>query len=84
MHVVCFCWKFENDLTSIMEDMSPFICAQLQVVLRGYITRWTLEKTICMKMNYNYLTTILRSIFDPNTCISGIIYIFFIMTLKSL
>ena len=30
-----------------------------------------------MNMNYDYLTTIFRSIFDPNTCISGIIYIFY-------
>ena len=28
-HVVYICLKFENDLTSINEDMSPFICAHL-------------------------------------------------------
>ena len=37
---------------------------------------WILEKTICMNINYNYLTTILRSIIDPNICFSGIIYNF--------
>ena len=37
-----------------------------------------------MNMNYNYLTTISRSIFDPNICISGIIYISSFLTLKSL
>ena len=24
MYVVCFCWKFENDLTIILVDMDPF------------------------------------------------------------
>ena len=37
---------------------------------------WTLEITICMNMNYNYLTTIFRSILTQIICISGIIYIF--------
>ena len=34
---------------------------------------WTLEKTNCMNMNYNYPTTIFRSIFAQILCISGII-----------
>ena len=38
---------------------------------------WTLEKTICMNMTYNYSTTIFRSIFVQNVQISGRkIYIF--------
>ena len=32
---------------------------------------WTLEKTICMNMTYNYSTTIFRSIFAQNVQISG-------------
>ena len=28
-HAVYVCWKFENDLTSINGDMSPFIGAHL-------------------------------------------------------
>ena len=34
-------------------------------------------KNICMNMNYNYVATIFRSIFDPNICISDIIYNFY-------
>ena len=37
---------------------------------------WTLEKTICMNMTYNYSTTIFRSILTQILCISGIIYKF--------
>ena len=37
---------------------------------------WTLEKTICMNMTYNYSTTIFRSILTQILCISGIIYNF--------
>ena len=37
---------------------------------------WTLEKTICMNMNYNYPTAIFRSILTQILCISGIIYNF--------
>ena len=44
---------------------------------------WTLEKTICMNMTYNYSTTIYRSILTQILCISGIIYIFFTLTLKN-
>ena len=36
-----------------------------------------LVKTICMNMNYNYLTAIFRSILTKILCISRIIYIFF-------
>ena len=44
---------------------------------------WTLEKTICMNMNYNYLTAIFRSILTQILCISGIIYIFSIWPWKN-
>ena len=37
---------------------------------------WTLEKTICMNMTYNYSTTIFRSILTQILCISGFIYNF--------
>ena len=37
-----------------------------------------------MNMNYNYLTTIFRSIITQIYEFFGIIYIFFIFTLKSL
>ena len=33
MNVMCFCSKFQNDLTVIYGDMGPFICAQLYVPL---------------------------------------------------
>ena len=36
----------------------------------------TLEKTICMNTNYNYLTKIFRSFLTQIYCFSGIIYIF--------
>ena len=36
-----------------------------------------------MNINYNYLSTLFRSIFARNVQISGIIYNFFILTLKS-
>ena len=29
MNVIYICWKFQNDLTVINEDMGPFICAHL-------------------------------------------------------
>ena len=41
---------------------------------------WTLEKTSCMNMNYNYRTTIIRSIFAQNVHISGRKYIFTFFT----
>ena len=44
--------------------------------------RWTLEKTICMNMTYNYSTTIFRSILTQTLCISGIIYNFSIWPWK--
>ena len=43
---------------------------------------WTLEKTICMNMTYNYSTTIFRSILTQIPCISGIIYNFSIWPWK--
>ena len=43
---------------------------------------WTLEKTICMNMTYNYSTTIFRSILTQILCISGIIYNFSIWPWK--
>ena len=42
----------------------------------------TLEKTICMNINYNYLTAIFRSILTQILCISGIIYNFSIWPWK--
>ena len=44
---------------------------------------WTLEKTICMNMTYNYSTTIFRSILTQILCISGIIYNFSIWPWKN-
>ena len=29
INVIYICWKFQNDLTFIYEDMGPFICAHL-------------------------------------------------------
>ena len=29
INVIYICWKFQNDLTIIYEDMDPFICAHL-------------------------------------------------------
>ena len=29
MNVIYICWKFQNDLTFIYEDIGPFICAHL-------------------------------------------------------
>ena len=29
MNVIYICWKIQNDLTFIDEDMGPFICALL-------------------------------------------------------
>ena len=43
---------------------------------------WTLEKTICMNMTYNYLTTIFRSILIQMLWISSIIYNFSIWPWK--
>ena len=43
---------------------------------------WTLEKTICMNMTYNYSTTIFRSILTHILSISGIIYKFYIWPWK--
>ena len=37
----------------------------------------TLEKTICMNMNYNYLFTIFRSIFDPNVFVFLVLFTIF-------
>ena len=33
MNVFYICRKFQNDLTLIYEDMGPFICAHLSVIL---------------------------------------------------
>ena len=43
---------------------------------------WTLEKTICMNMTYNYSNTIFRSILTQTLCISCIIYNFSIWPWK--
>ena len=43
---------------------------------------WTLEKTICMNMTYNYSSTIFRSILTQILCNSGIIYNFSIWPYK--
>ena len=44
---------------------------------------WTLEKTICKNMTYNYSTTIFRSILTQTLCISGFIYNFSIWPWKN-
>ena len=43
----------------------------------------TLEKTICMIINYNYLTAIFRSILTQILCISGLFTFSFNLTLKN-
>ena len=60
-------WAIGSMLISLFIELLPGLIPLTMLRHAG----WTLEKTICMSMTYNYSTTMFRSIFAQNVQISG-------------
>ena len=70
-------WTIGSMLISLLELLPGLIPLTML-----WHAGWTLAKTICMNMTYNYSTTIFRSILTQILCNSGIIYNFSIWPWK--